>query len=126
MTSLRPIELLVAVLAAGLVIGGAVAFTQDRDEPATETASSGTDVAISGFLFGPKQLSVQVGDTVTWTSSDDTQHTVTGRAAKDKAVLDSESIRRAGTYAATFDAAGAYEYFCVFHPNMQGTITVEG
>jgi plastocyanin len=119
-------ELLVAILAAGLVIGGAVAFTQDRDEPAAETAANGTDVAISGFLFGPKELTVQAGDTVTWTSSDDTQHTVTGSAPEDKAILDSESIRQAGTYAATFDAPGAYEYFCVFHPNMQGTITVEG
>jgi len=122
---LRPPELLVAILAAGLVIGGAIAFTQDRDEPAADAAPGGTEVAIAGFLFGPKQLAVRVGDTVTWTSSDDTQHTVTGREATAKEVLDSESIRPAGTYEATFDAPGTYEYFCVFHPNMQGTITVE-
>jgi plastocyanin len=126
MTSRRLPELLVAALSAALVVGGAVALVQDRDEPAPPPAPGGTEVAIAGFQFGPKDLTVQVGDTVTWTSSDDTQHTVTGRDPATKGVLDSESIRRSGTYAATFDAAGAYPYFCVFHPNMQGTITVEG
>jgi plastocyanin len=126
MTSMRPPELLLAVLAAALVVGGVVAFAQDREEPAAEAAPGGTDVAIAGFLFGPKQLTVQVGDTVTWTSSDDTQHTVTGRDPATKETLDSEGLRQADTYEATFDVPGAYEYFCVFHPNMQGTITVEG
>jgi plastocyanin len=119
-------EVVLAVLAAALAVGGTVALTQDRDEPAADAAPGSTEVAIAGFLFGPKQLTVRVGDTVTWTSADDTQHTVTGRDATAKAVLDSESIRQAGTYAATFEASGSYEYFCVFHPNMQGTITVEG
>jgi plastocyanin len=118
-------ELLVAVLAAGLVVGGAVAFAEGRDAPVAEAAPGATEVSIAGFLFGPTELMVQVGDTVTWTSSDDTQHTVTGREAA-KAVLDSASLRQAGTYEARFDAPGTYEYFCVFHPNMQGTITVEG
>ena len=115
-----------ALLAAALVVGGAVAVARDRDEPAATSAPGGTEVAIAGFLFGPKELTVQVGDTVTWTSSDDTQHTVTGRDPATKATIDSESLRQTDVYRATFEAAGAYEYFCVFHPNMQGTITVEG
>ena len=115
-----------AVLAAGLVVGGVVGLAQGRDEPVADPAPGGTEVAIAGFLFGPEALTVRVGDTVTWTSSDDTQHTVTGRDGEAKATLDSESMRKDGTYAATFDGPGAYEYFCVFHPNMQGTITVEG
>jgi plastocyanin len=126
MTSRRIPELLLAALAAALVVGGAVALAQDRDEPAAEAAPGATEVAISGFLFGPKELTVPAGATVTWTSSDDTQHTVTGRDAAAKGILDSENLRSADTYAATFDAPGSYEYFCVFHPNMQGTITVEG
>ena len=123
---MRPLELLVAVLSAALVVGGAVALAQDRGDPAVPPASGGTEVAIAGFQFGPKELTVRAGATVRWTSSDDTQHTVTGRDPSTKAVLDSESIRGSGTYEATFDAPGAYEYFCVFHPNMQGTITVQG
>ena len=126
MTSRRPPELVLAVLAAALVVGGAVAFAQDRDEPAAEAAPGSTEVAISRFLFRPKALTVPTGTTVTWTSSDSTQHTVTGRDAAAKEVLDSENLRDADTYEATFDAPGSYEYFCVFHPNMQGTITVEG
>jgi plastocyanin len=113
-------------LAAALVVGGVVAATRDRAEPAADAPPGGTEVAIAGFLFGPDQLTVRVGDSVTWTSSDDTQHTVTGRDADAKATLDSESIRKGGTYDATFGAPGTYEYFCVFHPNMQGTITVDG
>jgi len=114
------------VLAAGLVVGGALAVAQDRPDPAAPAAPGSTEVAIAGFQFGPKELTVHVGDTVTWTSSDNTQHTVTGADPATKEVLDSESLRAAGTYEATFDTAGAYAYLCVFHPNMQGTITVEG
>ncbi|MEQ1786092.1 MAG: cupredoxin family copper-binding protein [Acidimicrobiales bacterium] len=114
-----------AVLAGALVVGGVIGLAQQRDEPAPAPPGS-TEVAISGFLFGPKELSVRPGDTVTWTNQDNTMHTITGKDAAAKASLDSENLRNADTYEVTFTDAGAFQYFCVFHPNMQGTITVEG
>lgn len=118
-------EVVLAVLAGVLVVGGVFGLAQGRDEPAPAPPGS-TEVAISGFLFGPKELSVRAGDTVTWTNEDSTLHTITGKDAASKASLDSENLRNTETYEVTFTDAGAYQYFCVFHPNMQGTITVEG
>lgn len=127
MSNARLPQIVVAVLAAALVVGGGIAFFQDRDDPApTEAAPGGTEVAIAGFTFGPPDLTVAVGDTVTWTNEDNTQHTVTGKGTEAKTVLDSENLRNTDTFEATFDAPGAFEYLCVFHPNMVGTITVEG
>ena len=38
--------------------------------------------------------------------------------------LDSGNISSGGTYAHTFNAAGAYPYHCLIHPNMQASVTV--
>ena len=120
-------ELLLAALAVVLAVGGVVGLTQDREVPAAAPAVAGsTDVAIEGYLFGPKALTVPVGSTVTWTQSDATKHTVTGGDAASKGLLDSENLAEGDTYEVSFDEVGAFAYFCVFHPNMQGTITVEG
>jgi plastocyanin len=123
MRTSRPTRTVARALHATAAVGALAAC---GDDGGADESTPVAEVAISGFRFAPAQLTVDVGARVTWTSSDDTQHTVTGRDAAAKATLDSESIRQAGTYEVTFDAPGAYAYFCVFHPNMQGTITVEG
>ena len=120
-------ELLLAAVAVALAVGGVVGLAQDREAPAAAPAVAGsTDVAIQGYLFGPKALTVPVGSTVTWTQSDATKHTVTGGDATAKVLLDSENLAEGDTYEVSFEEVGSFAYFCVFHPNMQGTITVEG
>lgn len=78
---------------------------------------------IANFSLGPNELAVSVGDTVTWTNTDNTTHTVTGNDAD---TLESSDLRTDSTYEVTFEQAGSFEYICKFHPNMHGTITVEG
>ena len=63
MTSRRLPELLVAALSAALVVGGAVALVQDRDEPAPPPAPGGTEVAIAGFQFGASYVPNATQDT---------------------------------------------------------------
>ena len=50
-------------------------------------------------------------------------HTVTG---VDGDLLESPDLGDGATYEVTFEAPGSFEYICKFHPNMQGTIVVEG
>jgi plastocyanin len=76
-------------------------------------------VAISGFTFSPRTVTVGVGDTVTWTNSDAQAHTATSGSAWDTGAIgggDSASV--------TFRSAGTYDYVCSFHPAMTGRVVV--
>lgn len=118
----KPPELLVIVLAAALLVGSVAGLARGRDDDGGEAAGPGA-VEIANFAFGPEALTVSVGATVTWTNTADTTHTVTGN---DGETLASEDLNADDTYEKTFDAAGSFEYICKFHPDMSGTITVDG
>jgi plastocyanin len=85
--------------------------------PMSETAS---EVAIQDFAFGPKELSVAAGTTVTWTNSDGFAHSVISQDG----VVQSEQIAPGGTFTFTFDGPGTYAYFCGIHNSMKASITV--
>ena len=113
-------ELVITTLAAGLMVGSVVGFansTTDAGGPAVPG-----EVRIEGFAFGPDEVTIDVGATVTWTNLDGATHTVTQNGL----LLDSPDLATEDTYAVVFEEAGAYEYFCKFHPAMRATITVEG
>ncbi len=79
-------------------------------------------VDIVDFAFSPATLTIQEGDTVTWTQKDNGMvHTATS----DTAVWDSGFLSFNQMYSFTFNNAGAFNYFCDLHPDMTGTITVE-
>ena len=77
-------------------------------------------VTIDNFTFGPQQISVKVGDTVTWTNHDDIPHTVVSAGKFRSKTMDTDDA-----FSFTFTAAGDYKYFCSLHPHMTGTIKVE-
>jgi plastocyanin len=77
-------------------------------------------VHIDNFVFEPAQLTVKVGQTVTWTNRDDIPHTVVCARKFRSKTMDTD-----GTYSFTFTSAGEYKYFCSLHPHMTGVIKVE-
>ena len=83
-------------------------------------AADATAVKIGNFTFGPQELKVKAGTTITWTNEDDMPHTVVSPNNFRSKVLDTES-----TYSFTFTTPGTYKYFCSLHPHMTGTIIVE-
>jgi plastocyanin len=78
-------------------------------------------VAISGSSFSPHEVTVAVGDTVTWTNSDQISHTATA----DGGSFDTGALSNTESGTVTFSTAGSFPYHCSIHPNMTGTITVE-
>ena len=84
-------------------------------------SSSYYSIDISGFSFAPSALTVQVGDTVTWTNLDSARHTVTFSGSP---TLSSGELQEGDTHSVTFDSVGTYTYLCSPHSYMQGTITV--
>jgi amicyanin len=85
----------------------------------TPTPGGGNQVTIKDFAFNPQEITIKVGDTVTWTQQDSTQHTTTGD------IWNSGNLKQEQTYSKTFDKAGAYDYICTIHPNMKGKVIVE-
>ena len=88
----------------------------------TATPALAEDVAvkIGNFTFGPQEVKVKAGTTITWTNEDDIPHTVVSPNNFRSKVLDTD-----GTYTFTFTTPGTYKYFCSLHPHMTGTIVVE-
>ena len=124
---MRWLRLVGAVFALGLLFtacsddggGDSSSDTTAADDGGGE--ASGTDVTIADFAFDPGDLTVSVGDTVTWTNDDDTEHTVTS----DDDAFDSGDIAGGDTFEQTFDEAGEFAYHCSIHSQMSGTLTVE-
>jgi plastocyanin len=82
-------------------------------------AGGGTAVVISNFAFSPAEVTVKVGDTVTWTNNDTVPHTITA------AGFDSGTFQPGATYSHKFDTAGVVDYKCSIHPQMTGKVTVQ-
>jgi len=77
--------------------------------------------------FVPSTVTIEVGDTVTWDNTDTAAHTATGGSAADgpSGVFDSSLIMAGGSYSYTADTEGTFDYFCMVHPWMTGTVIVE-
>jgi plastocyanin len=76
-------------------------------------------VEIADFAFGPADITVAVGGTVTWTNTDGQAHTATSSGN-----FDTGSIAAGASASVTFDEPGTFTYICSFHPFMTATITV--
>ena len=109
-----------------MLLGGAVyglATDSAPADPPAEAVAGDTTVDIAEFMFGPAELTVAVGDTVTWTNLDSAAHTAT---ASVPGTIISGDLQQDATYEYTFEEGGAFQYICAYHPFMTGTITVEG
>lgn len=82
-------------------------------------------VEIVGQSYSPSNLQVESGTTVTWENDSDLVHTVTsGSDRQHDDMFNSGDLGPGDTYSFTFEDAGTYDYFCIPHPGMEGTITV--
>jgi plastocyanin len=75
-------------------------------------------VTIDKLVFSPMELKAKTGDTITWINRDIVAHTATVRGGFDVMIEANKSASLVLT------KAGIVEYYCRFHPNMQGRITI--
>lgn len=107
---------------AGPTRGKSVAADKEtavEDAPVARAAASG-GVTIEDFAFAPRTITVDVGDTVTWTNRDTAGHTATA----DDGSFDTGVLGRGQSGSRTFDEAGTFAYHCEPHPSMTGTVVV--
>jgi uncharacterized protein (TIGR03118 family) len=90
-----------------------------------------TNVSIVDFGFQPADVTIKVGDTVTWTNTGSFTHTstsgtTTGGARHPDGLWDSGSILPGQTFSHTFSKAGVFPYYCTPHfTSMVGTVNVQ-
>lgn len=114
---LRTMILIVLGAVLGMLLGVLVLQIASA---ATGHSAGNTNVAIAGFAYSPRQVTVRVGDTVTWTNNDSAPHTVTANDAS----FDSGTLGQGGVYSRTFGVTGVFSYFCAIHPSMTGSVRV--
>jgi plastocyanin len=83
--------------------------------------SPSSAVKIDNFSFGPPNLTVAAGTTVTWTNNDDVPHTV----VSDDKIFKSKALDTDDKFSYTFAKPGTYTYFCSVHPKMTAKIVVQ-
>jgi plastocyanin len=120
---MRPIAPLLAIAVAaslfGAGCGGGAAATP---------AAAAPSVAIKAFQFMPDTITVDAGQTITWSNGDATVHSVTAGTRKqpDRDAFDGD-LARGETFSHTFDQPGTYAYYCDRHngPGMTSKVVVK-
>jgi plastocyanin len=82
----------------------------------------GGEVSEEGIAFNPAEVTVGVGDTVTWTNNDSVGHDVTADSFSSG---DPGGMAPGDTFEHTFEEAGTFDYVCTVHPGMEGSVVVE-
>jgi plastocyanin len=116
----------VLALALGLAAcgGSSGGGSTSASSPASSGASGGgVTIKMQNIQFSPKDTTVKVGQKVTWTNDDNTDHNVTAESGAD---FKSKDFGNGATFSFTADKAGTINYVCTIHPGMTGTLTVTG
>ncbi len=109
---------LLAALASAAVLCASGAIATAGQPP---TAPMTYTVHMKNFVFDPASVSVPAGATVVFKNDDAAAHTVTLRG---KDGFDSGNLDGGAEYKHVFAKPGRFDYVCVYHENMKGTIVV--
>ncbi len=120
----------VVVLSLGVGACGKSSTSASSSTPTTAAAAAGATttpgaaakagaINIHSFMFQPNPTTAKVGDTITVTNQDGTDHSLTATDGSfDTGVFSS------GSKTITLTKAGTFTYHCKIHNFMTGTITV--
>ena len=126
-TTLTSLFILLSVVS--MVAIAPSAFADHTSATVTNALGSSTPgCEDTNSCFDPNPVTIAMGGTVTWENVDNAAHTVTSGSPADgpDGVFDSSLIMAGGaTFSHTFDAVGTYDYFCMVHPWMAGSVIVE-
>ena len=106
--------------------------TESTSSPKAVTVSMPAGTSVPGCeetneCYIPASVTIAKGGKVTWTNDDTAAHTVTSGTPKDgpSGTFDSSLVMGGATFEYTFNNAGTYDYFCMVHPWMVGSVTVK-
>jgi plastocyanin len=106
---------------------GATVTTNPTPEAGTSTQSAAAKsndivtVAMKDIAFVPHDITVKVGQKITWTNNDTPPHNVTATKGAD---FKSATLNPGATFDYTPTKAGTIDYVCTIHPGQDGRIVV--
>jgi plastocyanin len=77
-------------------------------------------IVIDGVAFGAPDGEIHAGDTVKWINKDVVDHTATDTQRAWRV-----EIRAGASASLVLKKAGAFDYYCEYHPNMTGHLVVK-
>jgi predicted secreted protein with PEFG-CTERM motif len=127
MSTLSSLFVLMSVVS--LIAIAPSAFAANHEVTITNAPGSSTP-GCEPDCFIPNPVTVELGTIVTWENNDTAAHTATAGTAADgpSGVWDSSLIMAFegnNTFSYTTDTVGSFDYFCMVHPWMTGTLIVE-
>ena len=124
MSTLSSLFVLMSVVS--LIAIAPSAFAANHEVTITNAPGSSTP-GCEPDCFIPNPVTVELGTIVTWENNDTAAHTATAGTAADgpSGVWDSSLIMAGGSFSYTTDTVGSFDYFCMVHPWMTGTLIVE-
>jgi plastocyanin len=99
--------------------GGDAGNGGNGEESPTADGGGGADLTVVDFGFSPTDLSVTEGQTITISNIGETSHTFT---TEDEAI--DETIGAGEEIEVELTGVASGGFFCRFHPQMTGTLTV--
>ena len=113
-----------AMVAFVVIVASQDAFAETQVTIPNE--ASQPSCAESGSCFLPSEVTIGVGESVTWYNDSTAAHTVTSGNPEDgpDGVFDSGLFMGGDTFSHTFTESGQYQYYCQIHPWMTGTVIV--
>jgi len=117
---------LFALLTVFSIIAIAPSAFADHTTATVTNAPGSSTPGCEPECFIPSIVTIDVGGEVTWENNDTAAHTTTAGSPQDgpSGVFDSSLIIAGSSFSHTFDSAGTYDYFCMVHPWMIGTVVV--
>jgi plastocyanin len=112
------------VLGAPQQVAQAPAAQQMAAQPQAAQPMAAKTVEMTGYKFVPADLTVNVGDMVTWTNHDSAPHNVVVTEGPEK--FTSPLIQQGQSFTYMFAKAGTYSYYCSVHPDMTAKVTATG
>lgn len=84
----------------------------------TKTETITQMVNMENFAFNPETIDIKPGTLVLWVNKDNFTHNIRSDT------FNSPDVLPGGSFSATFEIPGTYDYYCSIHPAMRGKIIV--
>jgi plastocyanin len=107
---------LLAVVAAAALFAAGCGGSGESSEPVATTEVT----MAKSYVFEPRTIEIEAGQTVTWTNDDNFTHTVQVDGQEDHEVEQGQKV------SIEFDTPGTYRYVCTLHrQDMDGEVIVK-
>lgn len=93
--------------------------TTEPKATAPVDASKTETITIANFSFSPAQITINSGDSIKWVNQDSVTHQIKSDT------FASQPLNNGDSFEYQFQNAGTYEYSCLIHPSMKGTVIVK-